>query len=62
MENLLTPSQVSAILAISSRQLRDLADIGEIAFVNVGQGECKPSRRYKPKDIEDSIARRTTIL
>lgn len=39
------------MLAISDRQLRDLANRGHIPFVNVGCGN-RPTRRYDPVDIE----------
>ncbi|MDX0802512.1 helix-turn-helix domain-containing protein [Sinorhizobium medicae] len=49
-ERLLTPEQAAEFLAISTRQLRDLADAGYLAFVNIGLGE-RPTRRYLPTDL-----------
>lgn len=50
IERLLTPEQAAEFLAISTRQLRDLADAGYLAFVNIGLGR-RPTRRYLPTDL-----------
>lgn len=60
MRNLLLPSQAAEILAISTKQLHALTAAGEIAFVNVGVA-TRPTRRYRPEDIEEFIAQRRTI-
>lgn len=57
IERLLTPEQAAEFLAISTRQLRDLADAGYLAFVNIGLGE-RPTRRYLPADIAAFIESR----
>ncbi|MDX1201056.1 helix-turn-helix domain-containing protein [Sinorhizobium medicae] len=49
-ERLLTPQQAAEFLAISTRQLRDLADAGYLAFVNIGLGR-RQTRRYLPTDL-----------
>ena len=51
MRRLLTPKEAAELLAISDRQLRDLANQGHIRFVNVGCGN-RPTRRYDPVDME----------
>ncbi len=58
MQQLLTPEQASKLLAISVKQLRDLTDAGELAFVNIGLGTKRPTRRYLPEDLELFISRR----
>ena len=57
IERLLTPEQAAEFLAVSTRQLRDLADAGHLAFVNIGLGE-RPTRRYLPADIAAFIESR----
>lgn len=54
---LLTPEQAAEFLAISTRQLRDLADAGYLAFINIGLGK-RPTRRYLLADIAAFIETR----
>jgi excisionase family DNA binding protein len=58
---LLTAAEVAERLAISTRQLKQLSDAGEIAFVNVGLGPRRPARRYRPEDVDEFISRRTVV-
>lgn len=60
MRRLLTPKEAAGLLAISDRQLRDLANQGHIAFVNVGRGN-RPTRRYDPVDIEAFMLARKSV-
>lgn len=60
IDRLLTPKAAAALLAISTRQLRDLTIDGQIPFVDVGRGTKRPSRRYDPADIEAFKAARKT--
>ncbi|CDM56310.1 MULTISPECIES: helix-turn-helix domain-containing protein [Rhizobium] len=61
MNSLLTAEAAAKLLTISTKQLRDLAIAGEIAFVDVGLSS-RPSRRYLLADIEEFIAKRRTTV
>lgn len=58
---LLTPKQAAGLLTISERQLRDLTDDGAIAFVNIGLGAKRATRRYEPAEIHRFIEARRTV-
>jgi hypothetical protein len=60
LSTLLMPAATAKILAISVKQLKELAVAGEISFVNIGLGHKRPTRRYLPADIDEFIARRRT--
>ncbi|MXN51851.1 helix-turn-helix domain-containing protein [Shinella sp. AETb1-6] len=55
---LLTPESAASRLGISTRQLRDLTDHGQLRWINIGLGKKRPTRRYTPADLEAFIEER----
>ncbi|WP_081870621.1 helix-turn-helix domain-containing protein [Shinella sp. DD12] len=55
---LLTPEAAASQLGISTRQLRDLTDEGQLRWINIGLGKKRPTRRYTPADLEAFIEER----
>lgn len=49
---LLLPKDAAKYLAISVKQLRTLTELGKLAYLNVGVGEKRESRRYEVDDLE----------
>ena len=58
---LLTPKQAASELAISDKQLRVLTEMGEIAYINIGCGRKRETRRYEPSAIAAFIERRRGV-
>lgn len=57
--DLLKPAEAAKRLGISTRQLGDITTAGRIRFINVGNGDIRPTRRYTEIDIEDYIEANT---
>lgn len=57
-DQLLTPKEAAARLAITVDQLADLVMDGAIAYIAVGRGSIRPRRRYTEADLNDFIERR----
>ncbi|NVP54494.1 helix-turn-helix domain-containing protein [Rhizobium sp. DBTS2] len=55
---LLTPQVAAERLGISTRQLRDLTDEGQLRWINIGLGRKRPTRRYTEADLEAFIEER----
>ncbi|WLR93874.1 helix-turn-helix domain-containing protein [Shinella zoogloeoides] len=55
---LLTPEDVANELRISVHQVRNLANAGDLPFINVGNGQAKPQMRFEPESIATFKARR----
>jgi hypothetical protein len=55
---LLTPEDVAAELRISVHQVRNLANSGDLPFINVGNGSSKPQMRFEPESIATFKVRR----
>lgn len=61
MDPLLTPEETAKLLAISTKQLRNLTHGGYIGYVNIGMGDKRETRRYSPEDIAAFIEARKTV-
>jgi excisionase family DNA binding protein len=59
MTLLMTPAEAARQLAISEKQLRELASLGKIRYVNVGNGEKRETRRYAEQDLARFIEARS---
>ncbi|TCQ12589.1 helix-turn-helix protein [Rhizobium sp. PP-F2F-G36] len=55
---LLTPEDVANELRVSVHQVRNLANAGDLPFINVGNGQAKPQMRFEPESIATFKARR----
>jgi len=57
MDRLLTASEVSERLSISTRKLRELVAAGDIAFIAIGNGAKRQCMRFEASEVDDFIRR-----
>jgi hypothetical protein len=55
---LLTPEDVANELRVSAHQVRNLANSGDLPFIDVGNGQVKPQMRFEPESIATFKVRR----